>query len=229
MNTTKKLFVVGTGTDVGKTYVTSLIIKKLHDAGINAAYCKVAMSGNTKTANGKIIPGDAYFVKKISGIQQSLSEMCKYLYEMPASPHLASRYEKNYVDMRIIEESFKKVCEKYDYITIEGSGGIVCPIRLDGEKIMLEDIIKNFDAPCVIVADSGLGTINNVVLTSGYMKQKKLRTSGIIFNNFSPGDIIHGDNVAVCEQMTGIPIIAKIKKDDKEIDIDIKKLVSLYE
>ena len=61
------------------------------------------------------------------------------------------------------------------------------------------------------------------------MKQKKLRTSGIIFNNFSPGDIIHEDNVAVCEQMTGIPIIVKIKRDDKEIDIDIQKLVSLYE
>ena len=61
---TKKLFVVGTGTDVGKTYVSSLIIKKLHDAGLNAAYYKVAMSGNTKTANGEIIPGDACFVKK---------------------------------------------------------------------------------------------------------------------------------------------------------------------
>ena len=229
MNITKKLFVVGTGTDVGKTYVTSLIIKKLNSAGLNAAYYKVAMSGNTKTANCEIIPSDACFVKKMSGIKQPIHEMCKYVYEMPASPHLASRHEKNYVDMHVIEESFKKVCEKYEYVTIEGSGGIVCPIRLDGEKIMLEDIIKNFDAPAVIVADSGLGTINNVVLTSEYMKQKKLRTSGIIFNNFSPGNIIHEDNAAVCEQMTGIPIIAKIKRDDKEIDIDIQKLVSLYE
>ena len=226
---TKKLFVVGTGTDVGKTYVASLIIKKLNSAGLNAAYYKAAMSGNTKTANGKIIPGDAYFVKKMSGIKQPIHEMCKYVYEMPASPHLASRYEKNYVNMHVIEESFRNVCKKYDYVTIEGSGGIVCPIRLDGEKIMLEDIIKNFNAPAVIVADSGLGTINNVVLTSEYMKQKKIRTSGIIFNNFSPGNIIHEDNAAVCEQMTGIPIIACVKKDDIEIDIDIQKLVSLYE
>lgn len=229
MNITKKLFVVGTGTDVGKTYVSSLIVKKLYNAGINVAYYKVAMSGNTKTANGEIIPSDACFVKKMSGIKQPIHEMCKYVYEMPASPHLASRHEKNYVDMHVIEESFKKVCEKYDYVTIEGSGGIVCPIRLDGEKIMLEDIIKSFDAPSVIVADSGLGTINNVVLTSEYMKQKRIHISGIIFNNFSPGNIIHEDNAAVCKQMTGIPIIAKIKRDDKEIDIDIQKLVSLYE
>ena len=196
----KKLFVVGTGTDVGKTYVSSLIIKKLHSAGINVAYYKAAMSGNAKTANGEITPGDAFFVKKISGIQQPISEMCKYVYEMPASPHF----------------------------TIEGSGGIVCPIRLDDEQIMLEDIIKSFDAPTIIIADSGLGTINNVVLTVSYMRQKKLYINGIIFNNFSPKDIIHEDNIAVCEQMTGIPVIAHIKRDDKEIDIDIQKLVSLY-
>ena len=125
MNITKKLFVVGTGTDVGKTYVTSLIIKKLNSAGLKAAYYKAAMSGNTKTANGEIIPGDACFAKKMSGIKQPIHEMCKYVYEMPASPHLASRHEKNYVDMHVIEESFKKVCEEYDYVTIEGSGGIV--------------------------------------------------------------------------------------------------------
>ena len=225
----KKLFVVGTGTDVGKTYVSSLIIKKLHSAGINVAYYKAAMSGNAKTANGEITPGDAFFVKKISGIQQPISEMCKYVYEMPASPHFASRQEGNYISMDAIEESFKKVCEKYDYVTIEGSGGIVCPIRLDDEQIMLEDIIKSFDAPTIIIADSGLGTINNVVLTVSYMRQKKLYINGIIFNNFSPKDIIHEDNIAVCEQMTGIPVIAHIKRDDKEIDIDIQKLVSLYE
>jgi dethiobiotin synthetase len=52
------------------------------------------MSGNTKTANGEIIPGDAYFVKKISGIKQPLSEMCRYTYEMPTSPNFASRCKK---------------------------------------------------------------------------------------------------------------------------------------
>ena len=49
---------------------------------------------------------------------------CACIYEMPASPHLASRCEKDYVNMHVIEESFKKVCEKYDCVTIEGSGGI---------------------------------------------------------------------------------------------------------
>ena len=61
----KGLFITGTGTDVGKTYVTGLIVKKLHKAGKKAAYYKAAMSGNEKDEQGRLIPGDAVEVKKI--------------------------------------------------------------------------------------------------------------------------------------------------------------------
>ena len=89
------LFVIGTGTDVGKTYVTALIVKKLKDSGVSAAYYKAAMSGNQRDGDGKLIPGDALLVKEISGISQPLEEMCPYVYERAFSPHLASRIEGN--------------------------------------------------------------------------------------------------------------------------------------
>ena len=62
----KKLFITGTGTDVGKTYIAGLIVKKLYESGKNAAYYKAAMSGNIRDENGKLIPGDALTVKNIS-------------------------------------------------------------------------------------------------------------------------------------------------------------------
>mgnify|MGYP002619261729 FL=1 len=65
----KKLFITGTGTDVGKTYVTGLIVKKLQDSGISAAYYKAAMSGNQRRVDGTLIPGDALQVKNMSGIR----------------------------------------------------------------------------------------------------------------------------------------------------------------
>ena len=58
----KKLFITGTGTDVGKTYVTGLILKKLNDNHKNAAYFKAAMSGNDRAEDGSLIPGDALHV-----------------------------------------------------------------------------------------------------------------------------------------------------------------------
>lgn len=87
----RNLFIAGTGTDVGKTFVTGLILKKLKQSGACAAYYKAAMSGNRPGTDGKPVPGDAVYVKEISGIEQPLEEMCPYVYEYAAAPHLAAR------------------------------------------------------------------------------------------------------------------------------------------
>ena len=71
----KAVFITGTGTDIGKTYLSGLIVKKLAQAGKNPAYYKAAMSGNDRRADGSLIPGDALFVKEMSGISQSLDDI----------------------------------------------------------------------------------------------------------------------------------------------------------
>ena len=106
----KKLFVTGTGTDIGKTYVTGLILKKLQESGRRAAYYKAAMSGNERDEEGHLIPGDALHVKTVSGITQPLKTMCPYVYETAVSPHLASRLEGDPVQMDVVKEGFEKVC-----------------------------------------------------------------------------------------------------------------------
>lgn len=225
----KGLFITGTGTDIGKTYVTGLILKKLRGSGRNAAYFKAAMSGNERDLSGSLIPGDAVHVKTLSGIDQPLSEMCPYVYRTAVSPHLASKIEGGPVDMKTVMEGYSKVCNKYDLVTVEGSGGIICPIRFDNEKLFLEDIIRQLDLPCLIIADAGLGTINNVVLTCKYMQSHGLKVKGIIFNNFSEGDIMHEDNKRMCEYLTNLQVIACVPKNSSCIDIDPDFLASLYE
>ena len=161
----KNLFITGTGTDIGKTYVTGLMIKKLQESGLKAAYYKAAMSGNDRREDGSLIPGDAVRVKNMSGISQPPEEMCPYVYENAYSPHLASRLEGNPVQPEVVKAGFEKVAAEYDYVTMEGSGGILCPICFDEQKIMLEDVITMLDLSCLLIADAGLGTINQVVLT----------------------------------------------------------------
>ena len=104
----KAVFITGTGTDMGKTYLSGLIVKKLAQAGKNPAYYKAAMSGNDRRADGSLIPGDALFVKEMSGISQSLDDMCPYVYENAWSPHLASRVEGNPVDLDVVRRGFLK-------------------------------------------------------------------------------------------------------------------------
>ena len=226
----RNLFVTGTGTEIGKTYVAGLIVKMLHDAGGDVAYYKAAMSGNKRCADGTLIPGDALFVKEFAHLSQSLESMCPYVYEHAVSPHLASRLEGHPVRMDVVEKSFQELSRKHDYVVVEGSGGITCPIGYDEERIQLEDIVRQLDLPSVMVAEAGLGTINGVVLTHEYMKQKKLPLKGIIFNNFHAGDVMEEDNRHMCEEMTGLPVLACIARGDKTIrGLEAEKLAALFD
>ena len=225
----KAVFLTGTGTDIGKTYISGLIVKKLAEAGKNPAYYKAAMSGNDRRADGSLIPGDALFVQKTSGISQPLEEMCPYVYENAWSPHLASRVEGNPVDLEVVRKGFLETADKYDYITMEGSGGILCPLCFDERRIQLEDVIREFELSSILVADAGLGTINSVVLTVEYMKARSLPIRGIIFNHYHPGNIMEDDNIFMCEHMTGLPVIAKIQDNATELETDADVLAALYD
>ncbi|MGM9581769.1 MAG: dethiobiotin synthase [Anaerovibrio sp.] len=225
----KAIFITGTGTDIGKTYVTGLIVKKLAENGAAAAYYKAAMSGNDRRPDGSLIPGDALFVKNTSGIAQPLETMCPYIYENAYSPHLASRIEGNPVKMATVREGFQKLAGEYDFITMEGSGGILCPICFDEAKIQLEDVIRELNLSSLLIADAGLGTINSVVLTAEYMKAHNLPIKGVIFNNYHPGNIMEDDNIRMCEYMTGLPTLAKVSPGDTDLHIDIDVLKNLYD
>ena len=217
----KKIFITGTGTDVGKTFVTGLIVKKLRENGINAAYYKAAMSGNERMKEGgrlpgaermkggTLIPGDALYVKKVSGIVQPLEQMCPYVYEAAVSPHLASRIEGGPVVLEEVVRGFEEVCSRYEFVTMEGSGGILCPIRDDAHTcLFLEDVIQALGLDTLLVADAGLGSINAVGLTVSYLKQKHIPTVGLLLNRFNDS-LMH----TMIEKLTGLPTLACIPKN----------------
>ena len=220
----KGIFITGTGTDIGKTFVTALLVKKLYENGCNTAYFKAAVSGNKRDPSGRLIPGDAEYVKKISGISQPLDTMCPYIYETAVSPHLASVLEGDPVELEKVKDYYDHICCEYEYVICEGSGGIVCPIRFDDQTIMLEDIINTLGLPVVLVADAGLGTINSIVLTCEYMKSHGLELRGLILNNFHKGNVMEEDNKYMCERLTGIPVIACVGENDTDINITAENL-----
>lgn len=225
----KNLFVTGTGTDVGKTYVSALIVKKLREQGADPAYYKAAMSGNMRGTDGTLVPGDAFTVKTVSGIEQKLDSMCPFIYERAVSPHLASEIEGHPVQLNEVKRGFDALASRYSHITMEGSGGILCPLSVSGGSLMLEDVITALGLGCVIVARSGLGTINETVLTAFYMQKKGIPVKGVIYNLFHPADIMERDNIAMCERMTGLKTLALVKSGDTSLDISGQLLCSLYE
>lgn len=91
----------------------------------------------------------------------------------------------------------------------------------------MEDIIKTLKLPALVVADSGLGTINTTVLTTEYLKCRGIEIKGIIMNHFA-GSAMHEDNRKMIEELTELPVVAVVGKGDENLEIEAKKLAALY-
>ena len=229
----KGLFVIGTGTDIGKTYVTGLLLKYIRDNGYNASYFKAALSGAIRDENGALVPGDAVEVLAMANLEEDTDFLVPYIYETAVSPHLASQIEGNPVNLDIVKQAYDEVSKKYDYIVMEGSGGIVCPIHYEGKdsknNIMLEDIIKCLGLDVILIADAGLGTINSVVTTVEYLKNRNIHVCGIIMNNYKD-ELMENDNVKMVEDLCDVDVIAKVYQNDKNLlpDVDIEDMISYF-
>ncbi len=214
---TKCLFITATGTDIGKTYVSALIVKKMKELGFNCGYYKPVLSGAVRK-NGELIPGDCKQVIDTSGLNCKPMDCLSYCFEEAVSPHLAAERQNIEISKNKILEDFDNKKREFDYLLIEGAGGITCPINLKNNYLM-NNLIKDMNTSIIIVADGGLGTINSVLLTVEYAQKRNIPIVGIILNNYKD-NFMYEDNAKVIEDLTGLKILAKVKKNDIDIDIN---------
>lgn len=213
----QKIFITATGTDVGKTYVSALLLKRLREDGVNAGYYKPALSGACRQ-DGRLIPGDAAYACRTGGLAIPPESVVSYCFEPAVSPHLAAQMANAVIDPAKIQQDFARISAGYEAMIIEGCGGIVCPLRLDGERLLLADIIQLLGADIIIVADAGLGTINSTVLTAEYARARGIGIRGVILNHYDPDDAMHRDNKKSVEELTGLPVLACVRDGDTAID-----------
>ena len=219
----KGIFVTATGTDVGKTYVSALLVKALRELGLSCGYYKPALSGlNSSCVN------DVEYVGKVSGGDFTLENNVSYSFKEAVSPHLAAdRAGENILLDKIIAD-YSNLVNMYDYIVVEGAGGITCPFNLSGKPLLLPDVILALGLDVLIIADGGLGTINSTLLTCEYAKSKGLNVKGIILNNFDADNFMYNDNLAQIERLTGVNVIATVKNNDSKLEIEEKVLKGLF-
>ena len=220
----KGLYILGTGTDVGKTYITALWLKRLREAGHDVAYYKAAVSGAPS-----ITESDAGYVKQVAGLSQADDTLLSYVFDEAVSPHLAARHEGKVIDRTVVNKNFCHVARAHAYTTVEGSGGIICPLYVtDTELYMLEDVVKDLNLPTIVVATAALGTINSTVLTIHYLQSKDIPVKGIIVNHYT-GNPMEEDNCVMMERLTGIPVLDRVGPGQTSLHMDVDAMLSCYE
>ncbi len=213
----KNIFITATGTDIGKTYISALIIKKMREKGLNCGYFKPVLSG-VKELAGHLVDSDANYVVQMADIPTMADECVSYWWKEAVSPHLAAKRMNQKIDISKIKYDFAQISKKYDYLLVEGAGGITCPLIIEkDEKYLLKDLIWELGLSTIIVADAGLGTINSTLLTVEYARANGIEVEGIILNNYDSNNFMHWDNLEQVETLCGVNVVATVSRGANDI------------
>jgi dethiobiotin synthetase len=155
------LFITGTGTGVGKTYVAALVAQALRQSGKRVGVYKPVASG-CERREGRLVSPDAAALWESAGRPGTLEQVCPQVFAAPLAPHLAARAEGKRVDATLLRDGISAWRETSDVVIVEGAGGLMSPLSDDDYNA---DLAAAFGYPLVVVAANELGAINATLQT----------------------------------------------------------------
>ena len=199
------IFVTGSDTDVGKTFVTAGLAVTLRKMGIDVGIMKPFAAGSPQKKGFK--SEDVEILSKAAQVSDSENLMNPQFFKMAASPYTASKDLKVKVRVDLVLSNFKKLSKLHSMLLVEGMGGIMTPIL---KNYFVSDLIKEMRLPVVIVTRTKIGTVNHTIMTCKMCEKYKIPIKGIIINNFDS----EGYKVKTLKRdlgnLTGVPILGAI-------------------
>lgn len=200
----KKYFVTGIGTDVGKTIVSAILVEAL-----KADYFKPVQCGDLDNS-------DTAKVRDLISNRVTQFHASSYAFQEPASPHYAAELENKKVDLNKI-----KLPSTNEALIIEGAGGILVP--LNREKLIL-DLVAKWDVEVIVVSRNYLGSINHTLLTIQALQERNITIKGIIFN-----DTPNEPTESVILEYTGVTFLGRVLNETSFDRSTIKRYASNFE
>ena len=215
------VFITGTDTNVGKTYVGCLLAQDLNARGINVVPRKPAESGCIEK-NGELIAEDALALKQAASYSGSLNEVCPNRFKAALSPVRAAQLENKNLS---IEQLHQSCTHSIDGFTlVEGAGGFYSPLASDG---LNADLAQSLQLPVLLVAEDRLGCINQILLTAEAIANRKLNLAAVVLNKINTDDHSDMNNAEDLLSYLSCPIYQISSNDSKPISALSKQLLSL--
>ena len=180
------LFVVGTDTAVGKTFVAARIAAALRRAGVKVGVYKPAASGCRRVGRA-LVSDDAVALWEAAARPGELKAVCPQRFAAPLAPHLAAKEERKEIDSRLLRRGIDFWRQRSQIVVVEGAGGLMSPV---GDQDYVADLAADFGFPLVMVAPNRIGAINSTLLTliAAASRPKPLPIAGIVLNDVLPPD-----------------------------------------
>ncbi|MGC6466798.1 MAG: dethiobiotin synthase [Akkermansiaceae bacterium] len=201
------VFVTGTDTGIGKTYVSALIVEEFRKKGVDAVGLKPACSGSRD---------DAERLWQASGGVLDLDVVNPWWFRTPVAPLTAARIEGNPLDLETMVAQVGEVREEHAFTLVEGVGGWEVPM---GEGFGIPDLARELKLPVLVVVANWLGAINHTLLTVKAIQNAGLECPGIILNHLeAERDVAVTTNRMILEELCPVPILGEVLTEGTEID-----------
>ena len=194
-------WITGTDTDVGKTLVTTLLMRYYQSKGAKVIPYKPIQTG--------MIAGnincDTAFYQLCSKEILTKDHLNSYSLKEPVSPHYAAMLEGTVISEETILQHIRHLTSMYDCVICEGAGGLYVPLD-EKRNYHFLDLIFQSNLPGVLVARTKLGTINHTLLSIEALRGKGIPIAGIVFNKFE-GTNLEMDNITTIQKLTELPTL----------------------
>ncbi|MDA8100048.1 MAG: dethiobiotin synthase [Nitrospiraceae bacterium] len=217
------IFITGTDTGVGKTWIAAGIAQAFRTSGIDVGVMKPAETG-CRTRRGELIPSDALILSEAAGTNDALGLVNPYRFRLPLAPAVAASQEGKRIDMKRILTCYRELQNKHAWMVVEGAGGILVPLT---SRLTYLDLAAALGLPVLVVARPGLGTINHTLLTIMALRSRKMPIAGIVFNDSSGGarGLAERSSSSVIERIAGVSILGSTRFGQKDLSSVARQLL----
>ncbi len=202
------VFVTGTDTGVGKTWIGCGLVRALRAAGRTVIVRKPAESG-CETRRGILFPADAAALRSAAASDEPLEQVCPVRLEEPLAPAVAAARAGAIIEpARIVQEIVERSADA-DVVVVEGAGGLLVPLW---ERYSYADLARDLGAAVLLVVGARLGAINQALLTLEVAAARGIAVSGLVINHPHPSeDLATRTLEATLRELAPRPVLAAVR------------------
>jgi dethiobiotin synthetase len=201
----KSLFITGTDTDVGKTYITAGLAIVIRKMGIDVGVMKPFAAGTAQKKGYK--SEDIVILSRAAQACDPENLVNPQFFPIPASPYTAWKNLKIKPKINSVLSSFKRLSKIHSMMLVEGMGGIMTPIL---KNYFVTDLIKDMKIPAILVTRTKVGTVNHTIMTVKMCEKYKIPIKGIIINDFDSDGYKVKELTRDFKSLTGVPVLGSI-------------------
>jgi dethiobiotin synthetase len=201
-------FIIGTDTNVGKTYVASALVRHFAKAGYQTIGMKPIASGCMQTPDGDLLNDDVLALSTASNVVAPLDLTNPYRFSPAIAPHIAAEQAEEIVDCEKIKQAYHELTQLAEVVVVEGAGGFLVPLN---RQETLADLAVTLNIPMILVVGMRLGCINHALLTVEAIKSRGLTLAGWVANQVDAEMPVFEENLASLQQRIAVPCISVVR------------------